>query len=82
MLNSQQADGLILRSQHLIHTGDVRKGKQHRQLAVILHQSTITGFGEAKLALDDPERMLNLGSYTGLHVFDAQQGLIDSRVLS
>lgn len=77
----RQADRAILRSQHLIHADNVCQGEQHGQFAVIFLQTTVTGFHEAELALDDPERMLDLGAEAGLQVLGADPDLIDPRML-
>ena len=60
---SQNTGTLILRSDHLPHSDDIRQRKQHSQLAVIFSQASIASLSKPELTFDDPERMLNLGSY-------------------
>ena len=72
---------LILRFDHLTYSDYIRQSKQHGQLAVIFSHATIARFGESKLAFDDPERMLDLGSDAGFHVFNVDQNFVNSRVL-
>ena len=47
----------------------VAQGKQREQLRRILGQPFVANLGEAELALDHPERVLDLGANAGLDLF-------------
>lgn len=64
-----------------IHSEQVRQRKQHRQLIVVLHQPLVPRFDEAKLTLDEPEWVFNLGSDAGLESFKLDNGLVLARTL-
>ena len=53
------------------HHPQVRERKQGLQLGGVLGQAPVAHLGVAKLALDHPERMFNLGADAGLGFFCA-----------
>lgn len=54
--------------------------KQHDELSRLLLQAAVAGLQEAKLPLDDAERILDLRTDAGLGVLDRIQKPIESRV--
>jgi hypothetical protein len=62
-----KVDALIPATQHFpSHHPQIAQREQHGQPRRVLRQSAIAHLGMAKLLLDDPERMLDLGADAGL----------------
>ncbi|MFT6915324.1 MAG: hypothetical protein ACJAWL_001629 [Motiliproteus sp.] len=78
---SRHPGALTLCFDHLTHSDNIRQSKQHGQFVIILSNASITCLSEAKLAFDNPERMLNFCSDAGFHVFNIDQHFVYSRVL-
>ena len=57
----------------LPHHPQVREHKQGEELRRVLGQASVANFGVTKLALDNPKRVLNLGTDAGFELFDLVQ---------
>src|SRR3546814_15483455 len=63
------------------HHPQVRQREQRHQLRRVLRQTTEANLHITELALDHPERMLDLGSYLSLGVVNRARGFVQSTAL-
>lgn len=73
VLNAQLAHTHQLFSSH----PQIRQGEQRGQLSCIFHQPTKANLHVAKLTLDYPRRMLDLGLCLSFAVLDLRLGLVE-----
>jgi len=60
----------------------VRQGKQCHQLRRVLRQATEACLHITELALDHPERVLDLGAHLGLGLLDLALGFVQRAALT